>query len=90
MRRLTAALFALALALLPQAAQACESCYGAKTESPLIDAARVGMFLLLGVTLSVQGGFLAFFLHLRRRARRFHEAEIAVEWDELQRRNGKP
>ena len=90
MRRAAAVLFALALAVAPQAAQACESCYGAKTESPLIDAARVGMFLLLGITLGVQGGFVAFFLHLRKRAKRFQDAEIAVEWDELQRRDGKP
>ena len=48
------------------------------------------MFLLLAVTLSVQGGFVAFFLHLRKKARQFHEAEIDAEWDELQRRDSKP
>ena len=90
MRRAIAGAFALALLLAPRAAEACESCYGANTDSPLVDAAKVGMFLLLGITLSVQGGFVAFFLHLRRRARRIQDAELAVEWDELQRRDGKP
>ena len=88
MRRLFVAVTVIALA--HSAASACESCYGAATESPLIDAARVGMFLLLAVTLSVQGGFVAFFLHLRKKARIFHQAEIDAEWDELQRRDGKP
>jgi len=42
------------------------------------------------VTLTVQGGFLAFFLHLRKRARRFQQAELDAEWNELQRRDSKP
>lgn len=88
MRRALFFLFVLAVA--PSFARACESCYGAATESPLIDAAKVGMFLLLAVTLSVQGGFVAFFLHLRNKARRFHEAEIEAEWNELQRGDRKP
>ena len=71
-------------------ASACEQCFGANVKSPLVDAAKVGMFLLLGVTLTVQGGFIAFFLHLRKRARLFQEAEIDHEWDELQRRDSKP
>jgi hypothetical protein len=75
------------LALAPSVASACESCYGAATESPLIDAAKVGMFLLLAVTLSVQGGFVAFFLHLRRRAKRYAQAQLEAEWNELQRRD---
>ena len=37
----------------------------------MIDAARLGMWLLLGVTFAIQGGFIAFFLYLAqaRRAR---------------------
>jgi hypothetical protein len=89
-RRLALLGIVLALALAPSAASACESCYGANTDSPLVDAAKVGMLLLLAVTLSVQGGFVAFFLHLRKKARRFQEAELDAEWDELQRRDSKP
>lgn len=46
---------------------ACPSCFG-QAEGPLVDAARLGIWLLLAVTLVLQGAFAAFFLYLRRRA----------------------
>jgi hypothetical protein len=48
-------------------ALACPSCFG-DAQGPLIDAARLGVWLLLAVTLGLQGAFAAFFLYLRRRA----------------------
>jgi hypothetical protein len=66
-------------------ARACQACFGANVDSPLVDGATLGVFLLLGVTLSVQGGFVAFFLYLRRRAKRLQAAELASEWADLQR-----
>ena len=69
---------------------ACSTCYGANVDSPLVDGARVGVWLLLGVTLCVQGGFAAFFIQLRRRAKRAHDAELEAEWSELQRGSGEP
>jgi hypothetical protein len=33
----------------------------------------------------VQGGFVAFFLYLRRQASRVAEAELDSEWSDLQR-----
>lgn len=45
----------------------CPSCFG-QAQGPLIDAARLGIWLLLAVTLCLQGAFAAFFLYLRRRA----------------------
>ena len=90
MRRLLAIVVLVAAIVAAAPASACEQCFGATAKSPLVDAAKVGMFLLLGITLSVQGGFLAFFLHLRKRARKFQEAAIDAEWDELQRRDSKP
>jgi hypothetical protein len=66
-------------------ARACQACFGANVDSPLVDGAKLGVFFLLGVTLSVQGGFVAFFLHLRRRAKRLQAAELASEWADLQR-----
>jgi hypothetical protein len=48
-------------------AWACPSCFG-DAQGPLIDGARLGIWLLLGVTVCLQVGFAAFFLHLRRRA----------------------
>jgi hypothetical protein len=35
----------------------------------MIDAARLGVWLLFGLVLAVQAAFVLFFLHLRRRAR---------------------
>ena len=83
-RTLSAAAAGLVLLASPGAALACPSCYGA-TEGPLIDAARVGMWLLLGVTLAIQGAFVAFFLYLRRKAREARDQAIDAEWSSLQR-----
>jgi hypothetical protein len=63
---------------------ACPACFGAE-EAPLIDAARLGVLVLLGITVAVQGGFVAFFLYLRRHAKRAAEAELDSEWSDLQR-----
>lgn len=65
-------------------ALACPSCFG-DAEGPLIDAARLGTFLLLGVTLALQGGFVAFFLYLRRQARKARDQERDAEWSRMQR-----
>jgi hypothetical protein len=62
----------------------CPACFG-NTEGPLIDAARLGIWLLLGVVLAVQGAFVAFFLYLRRQARRARDQELDAEWSSLQR-----
>jgi hypothetical protein len=67
-------------------ALACDVCYGASSsDSPLVSSARLGVFLLLGVTLAVLGGFVAFIVHLRNRARRFESDPLALEWAQLQR-----
>ena len=68
----------------PSPALACPACFG-NAEGPLIDAARLGTFLLLGITLAIQGGFVAFFLYLRRQARRAQEQALDAEWSSLQR-----
>ena len=82
--RMALVAFIAVLASLPPA-QACQACFGANVDSPLVDGAKIGVFLLLGVTLAVQGGFVAFFLYLRRRAKRLQAAELASEWADLQR-----
>jgi hypothetical protein len=69
-------------------ALACPACFG-DAEGPMIDAARLGTFLLLGVTLAVQGGFVAFFLYLRRQARRASDQALDAEWSRLQRANDR-
>ena len=81
---LAVGLLALLLGALPAAA--CTSCYGAAdTNSPLISGARLGIFLLLGVTVAVLGAFVKFFLHLRNRARQAEIDEITAEWAQFQR-----
>jgi hypothetical protein len=60
----------------------CPSCFG-QAEGPMIDAARLGAFALIGVVFAVQAGFVAFFLHLRRQARRSAEES---EWTRYRRK----
>ena len=63
---------------------ACPSCFGAE-ETSMIDGAKLGIIVMLGITFTVQGGFLGFFLYLRRRARRMADVDLDIEWSELQR-----
>jgi hypothetical protein len=62
---------------------ACPVCFGAE-ETSMIDGAKLGVLMLLAVTLAVQGGFLGFFLYLRQRAKRIAEIDLDTEWSELQ------
>jgi uncharacterized membrane protein YidH (DUF202 family) len=48
--------------------QACTVCYG-EAEGPMIDAARLGVYLLFGLVMALQGAFAVFFIYLRKRAR---------------------
>ena len=59
-------------------------CFGAE-ESSLIDGTNFGVLVMLGITFAVQGGFLGFFLYLRKRAKRIADIELDTEWSELQR-----
>ena len=62
---------------------ACPVCFGAE-ETSIIDATRLGILILLVITLVVQGAFVAFFLYLRRRAKRIADIDLENEWSELQ------
>jgi hypothetical protein len=62
---------------------ACPVCFGAE-ETHLIDGAKLGILVLLAITLSVQGGFLAFFLYLRKRAKQIADLDLDTEWSKLQ------
>lgn len=88
MTRRLAVLLVLLCLLGSAPAFACPSCYG-DAEGPMVDAARLGIWLLLGVTLAIQGAFLAFFLYLRRQARRASDAALDAEWSRLQRTNDR-
>jgi len=62
---------------------ACPVCFGAE-ETSMIDGAKLGVLVMLAVLFAVQGGFVAFFLYLRKRAKRIADVELDTEWSELQ------
>lgn len=67
-------------------ANACNVCYGAADSgSPLVSGARLGVFLLLAVTVAVLGAFAKFFFYLRNRARQTEIEQITSEWVQFQR-----
>jgi len=63
---------------------ACPACFGAE-ETSMIDGTRLGVLAMLAILLVVQGGFVGFFLYLRKMAKRNAEVELEAEWSELQR-----
>ena len=62
---------------------ACPVCFGAE-ETSMIDGARLGVLVMLAILFAVQGGFVGFFLYLRKRAKRIADIELDTEWSELQ------
>jgi hypothetical protein len=67
---------------------ACPQCFGAE-ESSLIDGTKLGILAMLGITFTVQGGFLGFFLYLRQRAKRIADDDLDTEWSELQQEGSR-
>jgi len=63
---------------------ACPMCFGAE-ETSMVDGTKLGVLVMLAITLAVQGGFVGFFLYLRKRAKRIADIELDTEWSELQR-----
>jgi hypothetical protein len=63
---------------------ACPLCFGAE-ETSMVDGAKLGVLVMLTITFAVQGGFLGFFLYLRKRAKRMADIELDTEWSELQK-----
>ncbi len=62
---------------------ACPVCFGAE-ETSMIDGAKLGVLVLLAITLVVQGGFVGFFIYLRKRAKHIADIELDTEWSEFQ------
>jgi heme/copper-type cytochrome/quinol oxidase subunit 2 len=63
---------------------ACPVCFAAE-ETSMVNGTRIGILVLLAVTLAVQGAFVGFFIYLRNRAKQIAEIELDTEWSELQR-----
>lgn len=78
------ALLAAAWVVAAPAARACQACFGAE-DSPIIDGAKAGAWMLIGLTFCIEAAFVGFFIYLRRRARRAVSIELDSEWRELQR-----
>ena len=64
---------------------ACTVCFGKAEETAMVDGTQIGMLVMLGITLAIQGAFVGFFLYLRKRAKRIADVELDDEWSELQR-----
>ena len=62
---------------------ACPVCFGAE-ETSMIDGTKLGILVLLAVTVFVQGAFVGFFLYLRQRAKQIADADLDTEWSDLQ------
>ena len=62
---------------------ACPVCFGAE-ETSMIAGTKLGVLVMLAITLTVQGGFVGFFLYLRKRAKRIADVDLDTEWSELQ------
>jgi hypothetical protein len=64
---------------------ACPVCFGDGAEEAfLVNGTKLGILVLLVITLAVQGAFLSFFLYLRQRAKRIADIDLDSEWSELQ------
>ncbi len=62
---------------------ACPMCFGAE-ETSMIEGTRLGVVVMLAILFAVQGGFVGFFLYLRKRAKRIADIELDTEWSKLQ------
>jgi hypothetical protein len=65
---------------LPAASEACAVCFGA-VDSPMTEGMNNGILSMLGVLGAVQVGFVALFLRLRKRFRRFEKARETISTD---------
>jgi hypothetical protein len=61
----------------------CPQCFGAE-ETSLVDGTKLGVLVMVLVTFAVQGAFVAFFLYLRKRAKRLADDDLETEWSQLQ------
>jgi len=83
-RQIVATVFAVMICAGGATVFACPVCFGAE-ETTLISGTKLGVLVMIGITLAVQGAFLAFFLYLRKHAKDNADVELESEWSELQR-----
>lgn len=61
-------LLTLGMLVAPRAALACPMCFG-QNDTPMGNAVKAGVILMLAIVAAVLAGFGAFIVHLNRRAR---------------------
>ena len=70
------------LLALPEAALACERCFGAGgVDTPVTQGIGLAMLSLLAMTAVVMGGIAAFFVNVWKRARRLEPGAMVVTED---------
>lgn len=80
-RAVVAAALFVAAALLTPEAFACDTCWGAKVDTPTTRGITMAMTALIGMTSIVGGGIGAFFMHVRRRSRLLEPGDLLVTED---------
>lgn len=71
----------VAAALLPEAAYACEMCFGAAGDNPTVQAIAIAMMVLITMTSVVWGGIMLFFNNMEKRSKRLAAGELVVTDD---------
>lgn len=74
----TGILAALILLVLPEAAYACDKCFGASGDEATIQAVVMSMAALLAMVGVVWGGIGMFFVNMRRRIKMFEPGDYEV------------
>ncbi|MEE2876366.1 MAG: hypothetical protein VX822_01100 [Candidatus Neomarinimicrobiota bacterium] len=64
---------ALAVLLIPQVSKACSVCFGVPSEQSITQGLDMAIVMLIGVTGTVLGGVVSFFIYMVRRGKRINQ-----------------
>ncbi len=64
---------ALFVFLLPQVSKACSVCFGVPSEQSIAQGLDLAIVMLIGVTGTVLGGVVSFFIYMSRRGKRINQ-----------------
>lgn len=85
------AVVAVGWALGPDAASACEMCWGAGVDTPVTRGISMAMLSLIGMVGVVGGGIGAFFYNVQRRSIRLERSDVVVtEFGDIRRVDEDP
>lgn len=76
--RICIALAAAILLFLPEIANACPRCFGAQVDSPITHGISMAMLSLIGMTGTVMGGIVLFFIQMMRRVRKLSSGKYVT------------